>query len=235
MNDNRRVSIRSLLPLLKMKSGGRSDLDTMLPELGQMALFAERKIGLNVANMKVEKGKVNIKNNMALLPEDFYSLQDINICRLSTNRGLNYTGNLSECSCGGGQACSCGYMYYKQNFIDFYVDDCYLRAPFKEGEVHFNYYALPLDGEGLPLINEGHAEAIMQYWIMNFKEGELNMGTIQPHQFNMNKVKWEEQAVIARAQDNVPTREEVAMFARVTNDRYKFRAYGSGSNWLGYY
>lgn len=232
MNDNRRVSIRSLLPLLKMKSGGRSDLDTMLPELGQMALFAERKIGLNPANMKTEKGQVFIKNKMGLLPDDFYSLKDVDICRFSTSRGVNYTGNFDSCTCGGGTYCNCGYMYYKQNFVDFEVQDCYLFAPFKEGEVHFNYYAVPLDNEGLPLINEGHAEAIMQYWIMNFKEGELNMGTIQPHQFNMNKTKWEEQAVIARAQDNVPTRREVAMFARITNDRSKFRAYGNGSNWL---
>ncbi len=240
-----RVSIATLVPLLSEVTG-RTDINDKLDLIAEYALEAERKIGTRMWLNELRNVTLPVQNFRATLPKDYYSADRVDYCSLNQ---CNCGQDPCQCSCGCGTSCSnswnincgCGtwLYYYKQKFENMRVEGCHLLVPFRTGSVNIDYYALPLDEIGFPLIMASHRDAIQAYCLWQLKTSEYLLGKIPKYIYDDLKARWMDLCSQARGLDNAPTRLELARTAQYNNDPYKVnRGFGTGNGnggWWGNY
>lgn len=211
-------SIASILPMLKLQSG-IPHIDQFKPELAQMVPMVERNLGLSEAALiKKQSGDLEVSRSVVDLPVDLFEpieISDFCIPPIILN-GIKY------CTCNQ-QSCCCGFRFLMDGSGDFSFGDTLLRCPFTSGTINFWYWALQMDEEGLPMILEGHVEAFNAFAIQLLKQGEMNAGKISPQLFKINKDLWNEQSLITRSRDNVPSKKSILIADYITTHPYKYK------------
>lgn len=215
-----RLSISATIPRL-LNEMNRPDVVHKKDLIADYVMEAVRLIGTYHDLDFCPNVRVNIEDYWGRLPETAYDIEDVNYC--VDNTGGGWSGS---CSCNT-NPCSCHLLYSKTKLLGWRMEGCNLWVPQPSGVVSVDLWSLPLDNEGLPMLYESTAMAARAYLRYVFSESLFEEGKITIAAFQMRKQRWEELCSIARGVQSVPTRERLALAARISNDPAKFiRFYG---------
>lgn len=229
-----RTTISSLIYLLNEATG--RDWTAKKALIAEWVLEAERKIASGKSFDKVKNFTIDVQHYRGKLPPDCYGVTEVNYCVLSNQCTCNSTPcTCSTCSCGSTDAnhtvlsngvaqrpyCSCGSFYYNTAAEDFHIEGCFIILPYKSGQVTIDYNSLPVDEQGMLLILESHRDAVMNYCIYQYLQGQFYVGRIKGDMLSIARNRWFELCGIARAADMLPSRQRLAFAAEINNDPWK--------------
>ena len=88
----------------------------------------------------------------------------------------------------------------------YYIEDCYIKTNFRDGEITLAYMGFPVDDDGFPKVPDDYyyKEALLAYIIKKLKYPEYITGAIPQYIWKDIEMNWEYKCGQARANANMP-------------------------------
>jgi hypothetical protein len=152
-------------------------------------LEAEEHIG-STAPLINKNDKIQVSNKMAMFPCDVYKLIMVSVC--NTGQGL-----LEDSS-----------HFSSLNGMLYVLNDTNIQVDLPDGTLlSINYYAIPVDKDGIPLIKNTihHREAIVAYCVMKWYYRNYLDNQMQPSVWKDRERDWYVKRDKAQTKDSFPS------------------------------
>lgn len=169
-----------------------------LQVVARWALDATRGIGVYPV-LDMLQTTIEVQNFSADLPNNFYRLIDVGSSSMQIEHGHNLNSTQPTIA----------------------IHNCKLRSNFRSGKIEMAYYAIPVDEDNLPLIDEDYYEAIKNYLVARFLELKMiaRPELVQMFQFYMEQYRLF--AGMARAEKMMPTSADTRRIIRQKHTGYR--------------